>query len=140
MESCEKKLKHLEMIEGIIERMGSNSFHLKGWTVALVTALVALSAQEHRGNTFLLSLVPAIAFWFLDAFYLQTERKYRELYTKVAKKDECEIDFSMDTRNIVDVENDNPAIAYDNCFFSKTEMPFYGVIIATIAGFWFIWG
>ena len=27
---CDKKMKHREMIEGIIERMGSNSFQLKG--------------------------------------------------------------------------------------------------------------
>ena len=29
-DSCDKKMKHREMIEGIIERMGSNSFQLKG--------------------------------------------------------------------------------------------------------------
>ena len=27
----EKKIKHLEMIEAIIERMAKNSFQLKGW-------------------------------------------------------------------------------------------------------------
>ncbi len=42
----EKKIKHLEMIESIIERMGNNSFQLKGWTVTLVTIIGALSAKE----------------------------------------------------------------------------------------------
>ena len=29
-DSCDKKMKHREMSEGIIERMGSNSVQLKG--------------------------------------------------------------------------------------------------------------
>lgn len=33
----ENKIKHPEMIESIIERMGSNSFQLKGWAVTLVS-------------------------------------------------------------------------------------------------------
>lgn len=33
----ENKIKHPEMIESIIERMGSNSFKLKGWAVTLVS-------------------------------------------------------------------------------------------------------
>ncbi len=40
----EAKLKHLEMIQGVVNRMASNSFQLKGWSVVLVSALFALAA------------------------------------------------------------------------------------------------
>ena len=32
----EKKIKHLEMIQGVINRMAGNSFALKGWSVTLI--------------------------------------------------------------------------------------------------------
>jgi len=35
----EKKLKHLEMLQGVINRMANNSFLLKGWSVVLISAL-----------------------------------------------------------------------------------------------------
>ena len=34
----EKKIKHLEMIQAVIVRMGNNSFLLKGWSVTLISA------------------------------------------------------------------------------------------------------
>lgn len=139
-DSWEKKVKHLEMIERIIERMGRNSFQLKGWTVALVTAIIALSTQETNGKTLILSIIPSVAFWLLDSFYLQVERKYRKLYEIIAKKDENEIDFNMDTKIIEVPDDEESIIAYGGCFFSKTELSFYGAIITTIAGFELVFG
>ena len=40
----DKEIKHLEMIESVIERMGQNSFALKGWTMTLIFAICAFSA------------------------------------------------------------------------------------------------
>ena len=42
----EKKIKHLEMIEAIIERMAKNSLQLKEWTMALVVLIVTISTQS----------------------------------------------------------------------------------------------
>ena len=44
----EKKLKHLEFIQQAINRMASNLFLLKGWTVTLIAAMFALAAKESR--------------------------------------------------------------------------------------------
>ena len=41
----EKKLKHLEMVQGVINRMANNSFMLKGWAVTLVAGIFALSGE-----------------------------------------------------------------------------------------------
>ncbi|MDE0313355.1 MAG: hypothetical protein OXM61_00505, partial [Candidatus Poribacteria bacterium] len=40
-----KKLKHLELIENVINRLAKNSFFLKGWTVIFVTALLGFAAK-----------------------------------------------------------------------------------------------
>ena len=42
----EKKIKHLEMIERVIERMARNSFQLKAWAMALVALVGALAAKD----------------------------------------------------------------------------------------------
>ena len=36
----DKKLKHLELVQSVINRMASNSFMLKGWAVTLVAGIV----------------------------------------------------------------------------------------------------
>ena len=130
--SCEKKMKHLEMIEGIIERMGNNSFQLKGWAVTLVSVIGALSAQGSDKRFFLLSFLPLIAFWLLDSYYLQMERKYKVLYMNISDKTEDRIDFDMDTRSISCSGDDATRIKYMRCLFSKTEVLFYVVIAAAV--------
>ncbi len=130
--ACEKKMKHLEMVEGIIERMGKNSFQLKGWAVTLVSIIGALSAQGSDRRFFLLSFLPLVAFWLLDSFYLQKERKYIILYKKISIKEENNIDFNMDTRNIVVRGKEGSRICYFKCLFSITEVLFYGVIAVAV--------
>ena len=130
--ACEKKMKHLEMVEGIIERMGNNSFQLKGWAVTLVSIIGALSAQGSDRRFFLLSFLPLVAFWLLDSFYLQKERKYRILYNIISIKEEKNIDFNMDTRNIDMSGKEASRICYFKCLFSITEVLFYGVIAVAV--------
>lgn len=131
-ESAEKKIKHLEMIEGVIERMGNNSFQLKGWAVTLVTLVGALASQGSDKRFLLIAFIPLFAFWFLDAFYLQMERKYKILYKIVSEKAEDAIDFNMDTRSIVLTGNDAERICFFTCLFSKTEWPFYLIIAGAV--------
>jgi len=75
--------KHLEFIQGIISRLAGNSFQMKGWNVALATAAVGFAAaKDSRPTLSVLAVVPALAFWSLDAYYLAVERQYRDLYKK----------------------------------------------------------
>ena len=131
----ENKIKHLEMIESIIERMGSNSFQLKGWAVTLVSIIGALASRETDKRFFLLAFIPLIAFWAIDAFYLQSERKYKELYKQVRTKKEEEIDFDMDTHTI---PTKGTRMGYWRCVFSKTEFFFYGSITVAVVVLAFI--
>jgi len=94
----ENKRKHLEFIQGIINRMAGNLFFLRGWTITLIAALLALFVKGTNSNYiiyFLLVLV--LVFWILDGYFLSQERLFRALYNHVRKLDEKEIDFSMNT-------------------------------------------
>ena len=74
--------KYLEMIQAVITRLASNSFILKGWGVTLVSGLLGFAGQQRNGDIALLTLVPALSFWLLDAYYLAQERQQRELFAR----------------------------------------------------------
>jgi hypothetical protein len=123
----DQKLKHLEFIQGVINRLSTNSFLLKGWSVVLISALFALSASNSNVKFIFLAYVPAIAFWALDGYFLALERDYRLLYEKVRKQDPDSIDFSMDTREI---KSDSKGWA--DAALSKTITVFHGALIGAV--------
>lgn len=91
----EQKIKHLEMIQSIINRMAQNSFMLKGWALTLVAATFAFVPKQNIWFFIPIVLGPILIFVLLDAYYLQLERKYRNLYDMVRQKEESDIDFDM---------------------------------------------
>ncbi len=91
----ENKYKHLEFIQGVINRLYTNSFLLKGWSVVLISALFALSAANSKIEFIFLAYILAIAFWGLDGYFLAVEKKYRDLYDNVRLIEPDLIDFNM---------------------------------------------
>ena len=79
----ENKLKHLEMVQSVINRMANNSFMLKGWAVTLVAGIFVLAGKDTDKLYFLVAYIQVIVFWGLDSYYLLQERLYRGLYEKV---------------------------------------------------------
>lgn len=71
---------HLGFIQAIIARMAGNSFLIKGWSVTVSAALFALAANDANRAFAIVALLPALAFWGLDAYYLRQERLFRRLY------------------------------------------------------------
>ena len=127
----EKKLAHLEMIQAVITRMAGNSFSLKGWAVTLVAGLFALSGKDANQFYYLVTYIPIVVFWYLDAYYLCHERMYRNLHEKVRKLGEDEIDFSM---NAAAKEFQTEKTTVSNCFLSKTILGFYLPLAVVTAG------
>ena len=117
----ENKIKYLELIQGIINRMSSNSFMLKGWAVTLVAGIFAISAKDAEKMYFLVAYIPVIIFWFLDSYYLKQEHLYISLYNEVRLKKETEIDFSLDASHC----DCGKKLEYIKCLISKTESWFY---------------
>lgn len=127
------KIKHLEMIENIIERMAKNCFQLKTWTMTLVVLIGGLASKDTERKFILIAFIPIIVFWLLDTYYLRLERQYRILYKTVTEKRDDEIDFSMDLSQIQKMSiSDSKKICPLNCFLSTTELVFYLPITATL--------
>ena len=57
------KVSHLEMIQGVINRMAGNSFALKGWAVTLVAGIFALSSKDADRTYFIVASY--FGFWTL---------------------------------------------------------------------------
>ncbi len=94
----EDRNKHLEFIQNAVNRMASNSFILKGWSVTLITGIIALSLTTSTTRFIYLAFVPSIAFWGLDAYYLRQEKLFRKLYDYVRTKEIKNIEpFLLDT-------------------------------------------
>lgn len=118
----ENKRKHLEFIQGVINRMAGNLFFLRGWTITLIAALLVLFVKGTNSDYiiyFLLVLV--LVFWILDGYFLSQERLFRALYDHVRKLDEEKIDFSMDTSEYKKYKKNTLVYA----IFSPTLLVFY---------------
>jgi hypothetical protein len=126
----EKKLKHLELIQGVITRMAGNLFYLRGWVVTLLAGILVLLAKVGDGKLPIIFLtILVIVFWVYDGYFLGLERMYRDLYDRVRKMKEEDIDFSMDITEFKKYKKNS--IIY--CIFSPTLRYFYGLLlIATL--------
>ena len=83
----EVQLKHLTDIQATISRLAQNSFTIRGWSVTLVSIIFAvLNTKTSPAAVAWLPLVPAMVFWWLDAYYLRLERLYRRLYAAAATR------------------------------------------------------
>ncbi len=142
--------KELDLIQDIVKRMAQNSFQVKAWLIGILSALVvleskALFAQASTDHTFsmqmnLFLLLPIFCFWYLDAFFLSTERLYRELYKWVVKHrpytDAYQYDLNTFKRT-VDGKEENLMKGGNTVWDmmrSKTLFPFYLVPLAFVLG------
>jgi hypothetical protein len=136
MSKLEKKLQHREFVQNVITRMNTNSFQIKGLAITIVSAFLAVFASEGNKLFIFLPIPITLLFWFLDAYYLQQERKFRGIYNDISGLTE-----SPKTKKIYQM---NPNLYcggnYDfiESFISKTVWPLYLVIITGLLISFFI--
>lgn len=126
-ETNEKRIAHLGFIQGVITRMAGNLFYLRGWVITLVAGILVLLTKIGDGKLpiIFLSLIIVI-FWGYDGYFLALERRYRDLYDKVRKMKEEDIDFSMKIPEEIEEKKKNSIIF---CIFSPTLRYFYGLLL-----------
>jgi hypothetical protein len=123
------KHKHLEFLQGAVNRMASNLFILKGWTITLIAALFALSAKDANRAYVLIAYFPALVFWILDGYFLSQERKFRALYDIVRQLPDEQITFSMDTS----VVPKDRHLSWAGSFLSRTLLIYYGSLLVLMS-------
>ena len=118
--------KHLELIHAVISRMAQNSFIVRGWSIALVTAVLAVASKELNAGIGVLAAIPVLSFWYLDAFYLRQERLFRQLYSTVIERASSIPQFSMDTKPFE--EN----VEWKSVLFSPTIAVLHGALFLIV--------
>ena len=83
----ENRVKHLELIHNVIDRLSHKSFLVKSWSITAITALMAFGIDKEDYRIFIIGLPVSLIFWYLDSHYLWLEKKFRELYDAVIKKE-----------------------------------------------------
>ena len=123
MDDKTKVVKHLEIIQGVINRLGHDSFLIKSWSMAvLVAGIVFIARAEVQSRCIVLVfLIPVIGFWILDGYFLWQERLFRKIYDEVRKKDST--DFAMNPIKHIN----EPNCKWRNSIFSRTLNIFYGI-------------
>ena len=137
--------KELDLIQDVIKRMASNSFEVKKWLIGILSAIVVFSRDELLGGNIQLIgllLVPVLCFWYLDAFFLSTEKLYREMYKWVIKNrkqtDLYLYDLNTMSREFPVGHFEHFIIPKNNVWhvmFSKTLLPFYVVPVVFIVAY-----
>lgn len=133
MDNGEKVIKHLEMTQTVINRLGSNSFLLKGWSMTvIVTTMVLIARYDMQNPCIVLAVMfPILGFWILDGYFLWQERLFRQVYDEV--RVQSDTDFKMDVMK----HRNKPQCSWWSAVFSVTPVVFYAIevvfILATFA-------
>ena len=117
------KQKHLEFIQGVVNRLANASCCLKALAVALVSVLFVLK-KEALGGLVPVALLPVLFFWGLDGYFLRRERLFRALYDRVRTIEEDSIDFAMDVSGL----GKSWKLGWIGATFSSTLILFYGAL------------
>lgn len=79
------RIKHLEMIQAVIGRLGNDSFLVKGWAVTVAGVFFGFAVNKSDAGLAVVSLLPTLLFWGLDTYFLRAERLFRVLYDHVRR-------------------------------------------------------
>ncbi|WP_159072551.1 hypothetical protein [Streptomyces formicae] len=124
----DERLKHLDYIQATIARQASHSFAVKGWSLTVSAAIYAYTGSHLHWWNALIGIMPAIAFGWLDAFYLRQERLFRELYAAASEEVTVVPIFSMNTAPYANPRQ-FPKCSWPCVLRSSTWWVFYGAIV-----------
>lgn len=131
----DQRIKHLEMIQAVVARLGSNGFLIKGWAVTIAGAFVALSVNAEDCSFARVGVISSCVFWGLDGYFLRAERRFRALGGRVRKFDPSIEPFFMGATAKPFVEEFDRRkrwqMSWGGASASWTLAIFYGVLVGT---------
>lgn len=134
MDDKEQVIKHLEIIQGVVNRLGHDSFLIKGWSMSILAAGIILIARSGIQSEWIMLafLVPVTGFWILDGYFLWQERLFRKVYDDVRGQETT--DFAMNIMKHKNKSKRNWVVS----MFSVTLNLFYGIEILFVLGVFFV--
>jgi hypothetical protein len=120
---------HINLLQGIINRLANNSASCKTWCLTLVGALVSLAGATHVPGIVTFALVAVVIFGFMDAMYLGQERAYRDLYGSTVRAIR---DKSYDLGNVYEAR---APLSFCRVLSAFTSWSIYPVYLGLIAAY-----
>lgn len=127
-------IEELKLIESCIERMARNSFLIKGWSISIFVAILALLPESIEiVFVCVAGILATCIFWSLDAYYLQLERLFRLKYQWVINYRKSTYaylyDLNPNNKEMRYSDSDDTHISFWKVFFSKSLLLMYSVMI-----------
>ena len=127
----QNKHRHLEFIQGVIDRNASSVLLLRGWSISLI-AILSVMVIVTRGADLSIR-VPIITimvgsllvFWILDGLFLSRTRLSKALYDEVRVREDADVDFSMDVSRY----RENRRNGWARSIFSRALIIFYALLL-----------
>lgn len=76
------RIRHLEMLQAAIARMAGAAAAIKNLALIIVAGALAFLATSEEATLALFAALLSVAFWLLDARYLQQEKWFRDMYDR----------------------------------------------------------
>jgi hypothetical protein len=131
----DKRIKHLEMIQAVVARLGGNGFLIKGWAVTIAGAFVALAVNAKDCSFARVGIASSVVFWGLDGYFLRAERRFRALGGRVRKFDPTVEPFFMGAtcKSFIQEldKRERWKMSWGGASASWTLMIFYGALVGT---------
>lgn len=83
----DQRIKHLDLIQAVVSRLGGNGFLIKGWSLTVAGVFFGFAVERDEWPLLVASAFLTAVFWALDTYFLRAERLFRELYRRVALMD-----------------------------------------------------
>ena len=126
---------HLEIVQGIIQRMAENSRSCKVWCVTLVSAILVLVARTGKAEHAMIALAPTVLFLVLDAYYLSLEGAFRKSYDAFVARIHSGQASTSDLYAIAPSGSIARGL-FEAMFRSFSLLPFYLMVLVTVLLAW----
>jgi hypothetical protein len=123
---------YLNILQGIISRMATNSSSCKTWCISLVSAILVVIADKNKPDYAWIALIPIILFFLLDAYYLGQERSFRAIYNDFIEKLQAGRVQTKDLFVLKPLRGSSVVTSIYKATFSFAIYPFYLTLLATV--------
>jgi hypothetical protein len=77
---------YLNILQGVISRMATNSSNCKSLCITLVSAIAVVITDKEKPTFAWIAFIPILLFFLLDAYYLGLEQGFRCAYNEFVKR------------------------------------------------------
>lgn len=91
----DNKIKHLEMVQNIINRIANHKPQYKGWFITLIIAINVFAISKITDKQLFLVFIVTLCFWTVTSYYLYLERLYIELYKDIRRGNKEDFDMEI---------------------------------------------